>query len=346
MKASALIKVLVFLGVSVSVAAAVDDYEQRLAVDDRSQNTRLLAIDASFEAMVRAITGSTADELAPNIQAIVDRASDFVDNYAYATGEDGQIYIDVLFSESLVDTALLESGAAIMPLAKPEVLILFASSEAGLLDKQVMTDFSSEASKEILSDFKRFGFDARFPDWNLQDNLLMTSEDVWGQNIEQAHILAERYGADCLVLGSGYKASTGRWRGSWQTDCYSSNQRTPIITASEAQFFRYPRNLVVADVLQRDGIDLSLKAQSFVLRVDLIDRYESYIELVEYLKSLQQVGSVEVASLDGVQVTFRITIIDSPNKFLTRLEHDNQLVFIDEGRFAWRAAMIEGVPDA
>jgi len=318
------------------VTAGTSLYEQSLLVEDRTEDTREQAMEQAFKSLLHARTGTTG-KLPTKVSNLMKAKSDYIDNYAYSTSEMGDIYLNVLFSQSLLDSSLREAGAVIMPKDMPKVLALFAIHRSGGAGRELIADDGSEEAEALKSRFKEFGLDVKLPDWGLRDLVVISEDEIWRHDLVKSEQLAEQYGYDCFVVGGGYQDSMGRWRGSWESSCGNLTQKTPVVTATLNDFVSFPRNLIVDQMKRQHGVNLGSSLQSFAMTVHSVDSYAQYRQLSDYLASMQQVKSLEVESLANDSLVFHISLFDSPTKLLNRLQHDGLLEYVGVGEFNWIA---------
>jgi len=335
-----LLLIVVSLFCSSGVYAGTSLYEQRLPVEDRSEEARQQAIEVAFSQLLRARTG-TAGELPANIKKLLSSKNDYIDNYAYATDESGDIYLDVLFSKSLLESSLRKAGAVIMPKNMPKVLALFAVHKSGASARELIGDDGSDEAEALKARFIEYGIDVKLPEWGLKDLVVMSQDDVWRHDLAKSEMIAERYGYDCFVVGGGYQDSAGRWRGSWESSCGNRAQKTPVVTATLDSFVAFPRNLIVSQMKQEHGVDLGSSLKAFSMTIHSVDNYAEYAQLRDYLSSMQQVKHLEVESLANNSLVFHISLFDEPMKLLNRLEYDGLLEYVAVGEFNWVASKQE-----
>ncbi|RMA81383.1 DUF2066 domain-containing protein [Umboniibacter marinipuniceus] len=321
---------------STSQAAVVDT---SVIVEDRSQRVRAEAITQAFEQVLRSRTGNTG-MLDESLAALLTRSSQFVDNYAYSTNEEGFTQLDIRFQERKLRQALVEANVAYWPDQRSKTLVLLAQVTTANRSPQYLGD--DEPLMASMNDaFIRYDLEMITPIWDLEDRIIVSPQQIWAHDRERAVDLATKYGASCVLTGAAYLDSQARYRISWSLDCAGEFRRRQLGALDVEGAANQGRNLVVSQLVAQQAVDLSGEPQALSVAVAGLQDYPSVTALRSYLDELLQVQSYRIQSISPAGLQVELSLVDELSKFRQRLQRDGKLQRIDDEHYQWVAMNVE-----
>lgn len=301
-------------------AAEVQDlYDARVPVIAQGESERHAAIRSAFAEVLVKVTG---DQRAPSLSplaATLDDPMKFVQQFRYRTleaprpeeADAGREYtqaIHVSFDPQAVNQLLQDAGVPVWGRTRPTTLLWVAVEDQG---ERYLVDADSgvELPKTILQAAERRGLPVLLPLLDLVDQRRIGFTDVWG-NFEDAVLGASaRYETGAVLVGRLYRTPAGGWSARWSLyhdgtgDHWRSEgaQQLEVVAAGIGG---------TADLLgQRYAQLLSTKdARALDIVVTEIADLDDYARTADYLRQLDPVSDVQIASVEPTQVRFRVSV--------------------------------------
>lgn len=294
-------------------------YEARVPVVSQGEGERRAAIRSAFEEVLVKVTGDRGAPSLPRLEAALDQPLRFVQQFRYRPldegGDDGDGEVSeytqtirVTFDPRAVNGLLQEAEVPVWGRTRPTILLWLAVEDEGGR-YLVGADARSPLAGLVLREADRRGLPVLLPLLDLVDQRRISFTDVWG-NFEDAVLEASaRYQTGAVLVGRLYRASaddwTARWSlyqdkrvSHWQLGAARSSDvaAAGIDGAADALGQRYAQLLSTEDT------------RSVELVVSDIRDLDGYARAMKYLRRLDPVSNVAVASVEPDRIRFRLTI--------------------------------------
>ncbi len=304
-------------------------YEAEAQVFSQKRSERATAMVAALAEVLVKVSGQRDAALRQGVARAIRSPAKFLQQYRYRalskeqreralqagavndlTGRDPQI-VFFRFDKTAVDKVLRNNGLPVWGSTRPATLAWLAVQDEN--QRYLLASDSSEPTRELLTtEAQRRGLALLLPLMDLEDQRSLSFADVWGGFREPILRASARYPTESVLVGRMYRTLSGEWRAQWtllegqQVQSWTAAGMLPtevidegIAGAIEVLASRYAP--VVGD-------------QAGLLPVTVMDvrTLRDYARVTRYLKSLQQVGQVQVVQVDADQVTFELEVEGGP----------------------------------
>ncbi|NVK10615.1 MAG: DUF2066 domain-containing protein [Gammaproteobacteria bacterium] len=325
----------------ISSAVSADIYDRLVAVEDRSAPAREQAFtDGLRDVLKSQMMVRYLDEA--QFSTLLERSDRYVDNYAYQTSEDGEIFLNVRYSDRLVLGDLRDLSAVIVPEPRARVLLVMAHDMAGASEGRQVVGEDSMIYDDIYQTFSNYNIELLVPSWDLSDRINIGVSEVWQQDLNALANLRERYPSDCVLFGAMYQSRDQSARANWYGRCWDLARTTLAVGADVSEAVEGGLELMMGFQRQRMGVALATDAARYRLTVHNINSYDDYASLFSYLASMFQVTDVVIRSVRGSEVTIEVAVLDDINKWRLKLRQDEKLTVLDSANFAWSESSLDG----
>jgi len=183
-----------------------------------------------------------------------------------------------------------------------------------------------------------------FPIMDLDDELEVSSADLWGQFTAPVERGSVRYGADNYVIAKIIKLPED-YQLSWSM--YGRNSKSQpfeiwLNGKSQGQLPELGLELsnTLANYLgEKYSVKVSGKNEQVFLTIDRVNETRDYAQLMAMFSRLSAVGEVDLSSVTGSSVQLKLTLLGTPEDLLKELELDSRINSIQNSfgdtRFEW-----------
>ncbi len=306
-------------------------YQQRVAVENESLAERDRAYQVAFRRMIVKVTGDAGWLGRARVRAAADNAGDYVQAFAYITGEAagpaaGQRFIEVQFAAPLINQLLAAENIPVWGSNRPSVLVwMVLQDETG---RRRLPD--SEFGAEIVEFMRRFGEERGlpilFPLHDIEDRRMLPADAIWAQDERAIKAASSRYNPDSILAGRVLFTATGELVGLWQ-----------FLFMGEAQVFDgYDSELdayleqPLARITSRLAGHFALvpggqSEQSARLRVEGVRTFADYSALVEYIRGVDLVRAADIVAVDGESLELLLDLQGDADQLSDLLALDRDL---------------------
>jgi hypothetical protein len=289
-------------------------YEAGVYVEDQSVQVRQVATEAAMKMVLVKLTGDRNAATRMELQPLIDRSQDYVQQYRYLEpdqnqaliGFDNQLTINVLFDETNLNDALRSLGIQVWGRERPSTLVWIAIQDE-TSRRIIQPELSPDIFNEIETRAQERGIVLINPLFDLQDNSALRASDIWGGFHFSVKNVSQRYYPDIIVTGKIESAVPGIWEGQW----------TVYLNDKIEQYFTQGSYL---ESVLREGVDgladiiasnysQSVMAEIGSIELQVVDvvTVDQYAKVLKYFESLSPVTEVEVLEIKPGQVNFRIS---------------------------------------
>ncbi len=309
-----------------------DLYQVSVPVEDQTPDSQQQGIGAALQQVLIKISGFSSVLDNPEIQQKVSRQADrYVESFRYERDEiDDSVRLTVVFVANLVDRLLRDAEEPIWGKSRPLILNWLAIEESGSR-VIVNQNFSvwPEMTEQALSER---GIPLLWPALDLQDEIALPIENLWGgfkNDIQQA---SERYLTDGVLAGRLIRLANNDGSAEWSYRGAFMHQQQwiPIDAAAPA-----PASVMVNVADQVAGYLASRYAvntnsqpssQRHQLTITGIDSFQQYHGVLKYLQSKVAITDVQVIQMQQQTIRLSLQLATDWEQVWQVLELDKRLL--------------------
>lgn len=285
-------------------------YETELGVVSQSPDVRADAIRKAFREMLIKVTGNQDIDKNRRVADNIDRADYFVQEYSYSspTVNSSSYKLRVKFNDTDVKRMLKRAGVNYWGEMRPLILVWLATVN----DKEQADILGVETPGGVLNIFKqqgqRFGLPLIFPMMDVADMSMINPANITSVSMPDLQRASTRYAPDAMLVGTmvqtkdGYEAHWNLVLGEKVWDWSISAPTAETIIAN-----------VLDDVSQTMSRKYEARANAdpstwLTLEVSNIGERDELNQLIRFLKQLTPVQEVELAQVNGSQVSISVQV--------------------------------------
>ncbi len=335
---------LVFLSVSVFAADSLEYFQAVVPVTSQSAENRKFAAQKGMQEVV--IRLSASEEVLKNetVKAAIDRAQSYLEQFQFRTVQDEELKrkgykeeMYLVFSPALIQK-LLRDKARVRYWAvgnRPTILVWLVEDHPQF-GKQLLNASSVDEEgnihpliAEVQKAAKARGLPLEFPVLDLEDQMAISSREVWQLNEEKIREASQRYAAPVILIGRYSTTSRDELWSTWQY-FHLGYQQTWDVREKELDAFAdsalAPLNTFLA---QRYAIlpgSLTSDAD-LVMRLEGINTFKQYRQSLDYLNGLAMVSHVEIIEAKEGELLLAVDSEADLERFKTSVQLDRKIEF-------------------
>lgn len=310
-------------------------YNGTLVVNDQSTTSRNKAIKTLFEQTLIKVSGKKDIANYPEIKISIKNALSYTSEFSFDNIK-GITFLNVEFSESLIDQLLRSNGITLWDIRRPTAMLwLVYENEKGerqLLTSQV-NDKLFETAKKIAADR---GIPLYLPLWDLDDQLELSISDLWGQFGDKVASANARYVSDYMILakvssqGFNQQVSWNIYKMSSNVDAFgqassdiktAGNEETESIEQAIHQIINQSTDYFVSQY----SVDTSKDVGELFITLNNIDSLTTYVDVVNYLKSIKAVDKITLVSNKMQEYQFKVKLIGDKQSLIDAISLGNKM---------------------
>lgn len=333
-----LAKCLVVIGsllgpLSLWAAEVKDLYLVSIAVTDRSDAERQRAVAEGFQQLLVRVSGDSGVSAADVLAAADVSADRYVAQYGYETRADsadskGGIYLNVQYDPAAVHNLMLRSGLPLWSSDRPGILLWMAWEQG--LDRELVNANSMPGPFRMLQDeAQRRGVAFRFPEFDADDQSLVSLGDIWGMFPEPVLSASRRYDTPVVVMAK-VKESTRAIQINAMLQLDGQPYWFEVTRSDTAAALRLLVDRLVDKIASKYAVVSSSEGtQQWVLAVEGVRALKDYAALARYLDRLVAISQYQLQAVEGDQARFLLHL----NTDLAALEQtfrlDGKLIVVE-----------------
>jgi len=282
----------------------------------------------AMEQVLVKVTGDSGVVSDPVIQKALSRAANYVVQYGYY--QDGeQERFRANFNPSQLEILLTRTDHPIWGSLRPQVLVWIAQEQPA--GRRLLSDSDGGSlTRQMKASAVSRGVPVLLPLMDLDDNMAVSSADVWGSFISNLQPASRRYDADFVVVARAIPQQPQGWQLRWQL--WSREMADTGILARgqangpEAEVARQMINQIadhLGNSYAQRGEHASQGQQQLI--VNGVERMADVIHLKQLLRRLPAVASSALTRVEGNQLTFELTLLGGVSEFEQALALERRL---------------------
>lgn len=293
-------------------------YRAEVEVSGKGGEARAQGFRRALERVLVKVSGTSAVESNPDVQALLESPARFVQEFRYkpiegAAAEPGSAddserpthRLLVQFAQGRIDRALRQRGIVVWDAQRPQLLVWLAVDNG---DRRlvVSSDGDSRARQQLLRRARERGLPVMLPLMDMTDRSRVDYVDIQGGFLDAVRSASDRYRPTALLVGH-VQPQGDQWVGSWNLlgvgdrDSWRSNASDLVDAVAHGVDG-------ATDRVARAFAGRGEQSRELRLRVTEVGDLAAYARVSEYLSSLVRVRSAEVARLEPREVVFRVTM--------------------------------------
>lgn len=314
-----------------------------MAVDN--QTNRELQKVAFAEVLVKA-SGDASITTNPVIKKALSNAREYLVKQAEER-LDGERYLQTSFNEQKVNRLLRSSEFGVWGQNRPQQVVWLVVDE----------NFSRSVKGENDSDYADFinaikaqaskrAIPVLFPIMDLDDQLQVSSSDLWGQFTDPVELASTRYAADNYIIAKIIKQDEsyqlnwsmyGRSNSRQPYEIWLNGQGQGELAAIGTEL----TNGVANHLGERYSVKASGNNEVVFLNVDAVTGITDYAKLIAMFSELSAVAQVDLEMVSGSSIQLKLVLLGTQQDLLTELSLDRRIKSsknaFDDMNFQWNA---------
>lgn len=306
-----------------------DIYTGETVVDSRLAGERRQAAGrALLQVMIR-VTGLSWLPETRALQVVLSDAERYMRSYRYRRQAlpDGReaTLLSVRFEPRFVESVLWETGHAIWPANRPNIVVwaVRQEDEPRLLGAEVAPDIATGVEDYAV----QHGLPVRLPLIDLEDSQALQPEDVLRVRRGKLWAASGRYLADSVLAGFMSGVPGGLWTARWSYMYGDEDIDFAVSGVSEADCVLTALDRVREFLVARQALS---PEQALLEPVQLtlsgLNRFRDYAGALAYLRGLELVREALPVRIEGAQAWFRLDTQVSPELLREAIALDRRLL--------------------
>ena len=315
-----------------------DLYRSVAEVPDRSDASLRQGNQQALAEIVIRVSGESRALEVPDIQQAMEAPDRYIEQFSFDrqvkanpdTGLPEQAFLlNVAFNARAINQLIRRAGLPIWASNRAEVLLwLVVEDEAGR--RLVTADSAPEIVAILTRQAGRRGLPIAFPINDLEDQLAVTSGDVWGMFMDPIIAASQRYAPGAILMGKVYPPIEGKVRAAW---AYRMDDNQEFLETQGELL-----DTVLAQAINLSADRLAGKyavvlgegdADYIWLAVEGVATLTDFAELTAYLDKLLAVKQANLDRLQEANTRFRVYLESDVENLKQLLKLDKKLIELE-----------------
>ncbi len=293
-------------------APAADNlFEADVPVAGQQPDQRTAYLKTAMEEVLVRVTGQREVLDRPEIQSLLGKPEQFVQQYRYYTLPESappQLMLRVRFDGEALQQALTRQGVAYWGKSeRPDILVWLAvedHSSRTIVSAQDDTD----ASRELQQAAKQRGIPLLFPLLDLEDQSRVRFTDIWGGFFDGVQAASARYSPQAVLIGRLNRSPSGGWVARWDMQSGGSGSWTDngerLGDVLQAGIDKVSERLTARLAVTNPGT----VAGMISITVEDVNTLMAFARVDDYLASLAAIRRLELERVDGATLQYALQL--------------------------------------
>ena len=306
---------LLLLHASMAGAVVVENLHRALVdVEDHGNRQLQRATRRGLAQVFVKVSGDPAVLEYDEVRSALDRSERFMQRYRYLRADDGSLKLQVHFDPQLVNERLRDAGAPLWTANRPPVLVWLVAEDAGGRHR-VTRDTNPALLEAIAEQLERRGVPAIYPLLDLEDTIELTVHELWQLDEIAISRASQRYGVANVLVGRVTALPEDRWMGDWLYLIDQDSAAASFYGDETPTFSARAIDLVADHMAARYAVAAeSGGGGSVLVRVDALDGYPDYRQVLQYFEAIELVDAAWPAYVENDSVVFRLSAQADPEQ--------------------------------
>jgi hypothetical protein len=316
----------------VTAAQSGNLYRVEWPVADRSQSAYQQALLAAFKEVVVRASGTQKALDAFYVQESFKKLPSFIRTYQYLPmagndQPDAPRYKLVFHFDENAVRRLLQDAAVPMWSGSQPVTVMWLAYEDNF-QRHVLSSGTSTQDPVLQSlqgQIERRGLPVILPLMDLEDELVVTSADIWGLFPEPILNASARYGSDAIFAGRLVNEGN-RWSGRFLLNVQNQQWYQELEAESSDELLQQAIDWLGEALCNVYCVTETFTVNQWRLLIQDVGSFYSYRKLMDYLESLSAIRRVELAQLKGRSIMVNVDLVGDVDSLIQAIELDRKLI--------------------
>lgn len=287
-------------------------YQVSMPVADRSDAERKRAVAEGIQQVLVRVSGDSGVSAQDVMASAATSADRFVVQYGYETrseanGAQGGIYLNVQYDSNGVNNLLLRNGLPLWSSNRPRILLWMAWEQG--LDRELVNVRALPGQFQMLqAEGKRRGVSLKFPEFDADDQSLVSLGDIWGMFPEPVLAASARYETPVVVMAKVQESTSAT-----QINAMLQLDGQPfwfeVARSDTASALKQLVDQVVDKVGSKYAVvSTAAGSEQVVLQVEGVNQVNDYAALTRYLDGLVGIRQYQLEAVKGAQARFLMAL--------------------------------------
>ena len=324
-----------------SAVEVTDLYQAKIAVESQSSKERSQAIREALKAVVIKVGGQKEALESSEIKRAVRQFNSYLTQYSYERDEQG-LKLIANFNEAKINTLFQQANLPLWGNLRPQIIV-WLIEEQGLSRDILPESADSRLPTDILDFSQQRGLPLVLPLMDLDDQLSVSTADIWGRFAQEVKLASARYFVDASLVIRISNSSLVVPDETAQTECVGvlcQDTETYVLDWSlvgeRQQFsesYQGENKTVllnqaledVAHVIYQQYASSTDLSNELVIDVANVDTLKTYVNIVQFLEDLSTVESVTLLHAEQQKRTFKLSLLGSKQALIASLKLIDEL---------------------
>jgi hypothetical protein len=317
-----------------------DLYSALVPVPDQSSASRAQGVSDAFEKVLIKLTGNSDIMQRPQLQIFLPDPMAFLDSVGFgeinnpSPDKNNIRGLDVKFDRKSIDKLLRQVQLPVVPANRPQFLVWIIVDDMPLgrrfINESVAAqNIADDYSTQFLNAFDIAMQDRAIsyflPSYDLEDQLSLSVNEAWSLRVDLLDKASQRYAADGWFAIRIYTGSDGESRGAWAYQHAGMRQMNDFRGQSLDQLVTHTVDNIADSLMQYFTYVPQLESDQLLIEIDGISAYKQYQSVLEQLKKLELVDSLQLFSIREDKMVVAVEIKGKADRLHAELLRDQRL---------------------
>ena len=326
-------------------AVEVEQLYSASVMAENNQSNRTLQKVAFAEVLVK-VSGNATITADPVIKKALINARQYLVKQAEER-VDGERYLQASFNDQKINRLIRSSEFGVWSPNRPQLIVWLVVDE----------DFSRSVRGESDSDYAEFidaikaqankrAIPVLFPVMDLDDQLQVSSRDLWGKFTDPVELASTRYAADNYIIAKIIKQNDdykldwsmyGRSNSKQAYEVWLNGQGQGALTVIGTELTDNLAN----HLAERYSVKASGNNEVVFLNVDAVSGITDYAKLIEMFSELSAVAQADLEAVSGSSIQLKLVLLGTQQDLLMELSLDQRIQSSENAfgdmNFQWNA---------
>lgn len=300
-------------------------YHVSVPVDNQSVESRDAAVAEAYRQMIVRLSGQESTLQNDLLIEETEKAETHLTSLSYQRDDQGLLSLVVRFNPTSLRSLFENAQAPVWGTSRPSLLVLMAVETASG-ERQTLSQ-GTEWGQVVATAFETRGLHFLFPSWDLEDEITLPMERLWGQFQQDIATLADRYPNEGLLTGRFWMNTDAQWQFSGYLRHAGDTLPLRGNAATENELALMIAGQVAESLSARYAVTAGGSATNpgFRLQVSGIENFAEFRALQDYLSARVGVRSVQMLNAEADAVTLVLSLSSEWDQIWRVMELDNKL---------------------
>ncbi|WP_234495330.1 DUF2066 domain-containing protein [Vibrio maritimus] len=293
----------------------VDIYSTEVVVDSEQPNADELARQQGMLDVLVKASGDSSAATNPVVKKALGKSSQYITQLGY-TQVDGQQAMRLTFNSQQINTLLTQADLSSWPVERKNVMVWLVEDNG--YDRSIVWEHTNSANaNQLKKEANRRGLPLTFPIGDFDDITGVQTTDLWGGFVEPIAQASLRYPVDAVAV-IRLQGNSLRYTLYDQTpDKLGKNTLAPITGSASGELAVATAIDEISDYYAAQNASTVLGESAGMVTVSFsrISNADAFFTLERALGRLASTAKVDVAEINGDEVTVRVSLLGSLESF-------------------------------